>query len=215
MALAPRCTECGGSLEGKPAGTKTDSVACRSKRARRLKRQHKEAGAMKLREGMHEVSSVVTAGAKDAAHEVMKEELRPLVREAMTEQVLLGIGNLVQVTPRAIELLTRDMESADETIAQRAYTLLLKYTLGNPSVAPPPTHAAPAGLTVVLGLPRPGDETSPEVQQPSEAVELRQCQDCREEKPVDEFIAGSERCSSCFDGMRGLLKDRFGEAYSG
>lgn len=212
------CSECPNRLEGKPAGTKTCSPKCRSKRARRIKRQRAENARDRatLPPGMAEVSQVVTKGVKDAAHDVLKEELRPLVREQMTADVLGGIGDLITMTPRAIELLKGQMESADEVIAQRAVTLLLKYTLGNPSVAPPPTAVQPGGLNVFLGVPRPGDSiaTSNEPVE-GEAVELRECQDCHEFKPLHEFVAGSERCQKCFDGLGSLLKERFGDAYDG
>lgn len=202
----------------KPAGTKTCSDVCRSARARRIKRQKRDAGSTTLREGAHEASAITNGKVKDAAHEVLKEELRPVVREQMTKDVLSSIGDLINMTPRAIQLLEAQMESNDETISQRAVTLLLKYTLGNPSVAPPSQQAAPGGLTVQFNVPRPGDTTVAEVepQQPSNAdVELRECQDCHEHKPLSDFVAGSERCGKCFDDTRDLLRERFGDAYKG
>ncbi len=216
--LHQRCSECPHTLKGRPAGTKTCSIKCKSARARRIKRSKEAAGQNSvLPEGMADVSAVVTKGAKDVAHEVLRDELRPIVREALTEDVLHGINTMVGLTPRAIELLQKQMESRDETISQRAVTLLLKYTMGNPSVAPPPTTPAAGGLTVVLGMPRPGDAIGSEVaaQDPSDAEELRACGDCGEDKLECEFVAGSQRCRTCFGDMRGMLKDRFGDAYDG
>lgn len=213
--MPARCSECGGSLAGKPAGTKTDSIACRSKRARRLKREAKERAQAPPHQAA--VSDVVTKGVRDAAHEVLKEELRPLVREQMTEAVLTNIQDLVNVTPTAIEKLKEDLENGDDAIRQRAYTLLLKYTLGNPSVAPPPIQQAPGGLNVTFNIPRPGDEhpPGPGDVEATEVDELRECQDCHESKPVGQFVAGSERCEACFASTRELLKERFGDAYAG
>ncbi len=214
MAPASRCTECSASLKGRPAGTMTCCTACRSKRQRRLKRQRDKTGQRAvLPEGMAEVSDVVTKGAKDLAHEVLRDELRPIVREALTEDVLHGINTMVGLTPRAIELLQQQMESSDETISQRAVTLLLKYTMGNPSVAPPPTTPAASGLTVLLGMPRPGDAIGSEVAA-SDAEELRACGDCGLDKPEVEFVAGSTRCRACFEGLGNLLEERFGDAYT-
>jgi hypothetical protein len=219
MASVPRCTECGKPLvyedgSPKPAGTLTDTVACRSRRARRLKREEKARNdKRKMPPHTREVTDVVNGNVKDAAHEVLKEELRPIVREQMTENVLSGINQLIGLQATAIAALEADLKSQDEGIRQRAYTLLLKYTMGNPSVAPPSTQAAPAGLTVQFNLPRPGDDPTPEVATPSDAEELRTCDQCAGEKPVSQFVAGSSRCGVCHDGLRGLRTEKFGDAY--
>lgn len=223
MPLPRRCTEfpyCEGGkvpdglLRDKPRGTKTCSERCKTHRARRIKRSNALKG-QHLPEGLAEVSEVVTKGARDAAHEVLQDELRPIVREMLTEDVLHSISTLVGLTPRAIEKLTEHLESSDETISQRAYTLLMKYTLGNPSVAPPPSTPQAGGLNVVFNVPRPGDSTAPEVvvPEPDEAAPLRECADCSQSKTEAEFVAGSDRCQECFDGMRGMLVERFGDVY--
>lgn len=208
-----------GLLKGKPHGTKTCSERCKSQRARRTRRaKQRVAQNAALPPGLKDVSDVVTNGVKDAAHEVLQEELRPIVREMLTEDVLAGISTLVGLTPAAIAKLQEHLESEDETISQRAYTLLLKYTMGNPSVAPPPSTPAQGGLSVVFNVPRPGDTTVPEVIE-AEALEVsdpaaqRECTDCGKPRPESEFVAGSDRCTECFDDMRGMLVERFGDAY--
>lgn len=217
MAVA-RCSECSAKLvyedgSPKPAGTLTCGPAHRSARARRLKREAKARGGDKRSQHVAEVSDALKNG--DALHEAAVDEFRPLVREAMTESVLQGIDRLIQATPTALAALEADLTNPDDTIRQRAYTLLLKYTMGNPSVAPPSQQAAPAGLTVQFNLPRPGDDPAATTSVPVEAEELRSCEDCGAEKSSGEFVAGSNRCQVCHDGMRSMLQERFGDAYSG
>jgi hypothetical protein len=213
-----RCSECPNKLEyptgeKKPEGTLTCGVACRSKRARRLKREAKARGGDKRAAHVQEISDGLKDG--NALHEAAVEEFRPLVREAMTESVLVGIDRLIKATPTALAALEADLTNQDDTIRQRAYTLLLKYTMGNPSVAPPSQAVQPAGMTVQFNLPRPGDDPTPTITVPVEGEELRTCGDCNAEKPVSQFVSGSQRCEVCHDGMRSLLTERFGEAYSG
>ena len=214
MAALPRCSECGTALvtaegKAKPAGTKTCSGSCRQARARRLKRQQKERGSKSPHAPeVRDIAAVARGEVKDLVHEVAKEELRPVVRDAMTEDVLRSIDRLVRLTPSAIDKLEEDLASSDETIRQRAYTLLLKYTMGNPSVAPAPTEQQPQGLTVIFNAPRPGDEpVVPQIEVAAE--ELRKCADCGEEKPASEFVSNGPKCQACFDALHAKLAARF------
>ena len=214
MAAIPRCSECGEPLvfpadhpragQPKPPGTKTCSDAHRQARARRLKRRKSRTLADPE---VRDMAATVRGELPDVAHEVMKEELAPLVREQMTDEVLQSIDRLIKLTPSAIDCLQQDLASADETIRQRAYTLLLKYTMGNPSVAPPPKEQAPAAMSVVFNVPRPGDVPLPA--EPAESVELRECLDCRATKPAGEFVGSSPKCQACFDGLQAKLTERF------
>jgi hypothetical protein len=217
-----KCSECEELLvypDGtpKPDVTKTHSKSCRSKRAARIKRAKKARAAAGNSPYAPELQEAVAAAAgkvKDAAHDVMVDELRPMVREAMTADVLRGIDKMVKLTPKAIELLEEQLASEDETIAQRAATLLLKYTMGNPSVAPPPTQQAPSPMTVQFNIPRPGDATTPELALPEDdtPVELRECTDCGEHKAAHEFVGASPRCQLCFDALHATLQERFAVA---
>jgi hypothetical protein len=214
VPIAATCSECPERLvdkngNPKPAGTKTCSPRCRNIRARRLKRQRSESGSKsKFDAEVQVIAAAVRDEVKDAAHDVMVEELRPIVREAMTKDVLLGIDSLIKLQPKAVEKLKQQIESADETISQRAVTLLLKYTMGNPSVAPPPTEKAPAAMQVFFEMPRPGD-TTVESSQPEDAETLRECLDCHEFKPDGEFVAASDRCTDCFAALRSKVDARF------
>lgn len=215
MAVA-RCSECSAKLvyeDGtpKPAGTKTCCSAHKSKRARRLKAEAKARSGDRRPAHVQEISDALKSG--DALHEAAVEEFRPLVREAMTANVLQGIDTLIGMTPAVMAKLQEHMGSSDEVISQRAYTLWFKYTMGNPSVAPPSQQAAPGGLTVQFNIPRPGDDPAAANSVPSDAEALKSCDDCGVEQPESSFVAGSNRCQSCFDGMGSMLAERFGDAY--
>ncbi len=222
MAVPKRCSECGVPLvnaDGSPtpAGTKTHNASCRNKRARRLKREEKEAALARRRpkraKHVLAVAEEVENGA--AMHEAAVEVFKPLIREAMTEKVLGGIQSLIDMQPEALAALRQDLSSNDDKIKQNAYTLWFKYTMGNPSVAPPSTTQAPSGLTVQFNLPRPGDDPHVALPAPADAVTLRDCDVCGESKTEAEFVAGSPRCEVCHDKTRELLTKRFGDAYAG
>jgi hypothetical protein len=150
---------------------------------------------------------------KDAAMEVMRDELKPVVREALTDDVLRAIEKLVHLTPAVVDAIQEDLEQDDDkTLRQRAYTLLAKYTLGNPSVAPPPPEQAAQGMQVTFVMPRPGDTTTAaiEPQSDSDAVELRTCIECKTDKPSQDFVGNSDRCTQCHDDLQARVQERFG-----
>jgi hypothetical protein len=133
----------------------------------------------------------------------MAEELRPIVREAITEEVLRSIDQLVALTPQAITALEADLESDDGLVRQKAYTLLLKYTVGNAAIT---SEDQPTGLVVNFELPRPG-RVAQEDDLPAEAEELRQCLVCSEEYPTTEFVSGSDRCVTCHEQFQAKVKE--------
>ncbi len=143
-------------------------------------------------------------------HEVAKEELRPVVRDAITEDVLRSIDGLMRLSPRAVELIAADLESSNEAVRQKAYTLLLRYTLGNPAVAPTPEATTPP-MQVVFNMPQPGDD-APEalIETPAAEVELEECCVCHEHKAPEQFIAGSDRCQTCQDALDERVRSEFG-----
>lgn len=188
------CSECGKSISGARI---TCGDACRSRRSHRIRAQKAA-----------ELGSISKEDLKLTTREVMKEELRPVVREAITADVLRGIASMVGLTPRAVELLQADLESQDANIRQRAYTLLLKYTMGNPAVAPTPEHQPPA-FSVEFVMPRPPaeDNPPPEAEVITEAQTVisetegatRLCQACGEDKLLSEFFGDAPRCTACHE----------------
>ncbi len=160
-----------------------------------------------LPEHLKGLSTAVNRQAPDILHEMLKAEMQPIVREAITETVMRGIDALVSLTPRLAELIARDLESSDPNISQKAQSLLARYTLGNASVAPAPAAAVPQPMQVQFLMPRPGD-TPAEITAP--AVELRTCVECEAEKPAAEFVGASPRCQVCHDGLQAQVAARFG-----
>ena len=141
------------------------------------------------------------------ARRVAEEELRPVVREAITEDVLRGIQRLIQLTPDVVAKLEEDLHSDDATVRQRAYTLITKYTLGHPALVRPEDEEGGKELTVHFAMPRP-EEPEP-IDAP--AVELEAgpttvCDMCGDEKPDEEFVAGSSRCRSCYESAQEAAK---------
>lgn len=145
--------------------------------------------------------------APDEITKVMREELRPVVREAISDDVLRAIQNMLGLAPRAVELLHEDLESEDSTIRQRAYTLLLKYTVGHPA-ALRAADGEDRKLEIELTLPRPEAEAL-EPAPATDEIELLECDMCHVTKDATEFVAGSTRCQTCFDDWRANVIERF------
>jgi hypothetical protein len=142
------------------------------------------------------------------AEEVLREELREHIsRAALTEDVVADIKNMVKFAPAAIQVLTIQLTSDDETVAQRAAALILKYTMGNPSVAPAPTEQVPQPMQVLFALPERGAPQPAEIE--GEAAVLRACNDCGQPKAPEEFVGNSDRCKTCFDRLQLDVRTKF------
>ena len=219
------CTECGKSLADRKEGSVTCGATCRSARSRRLRRQRKRmtqaATEAHTYQDPEQRSLALAAHDKqpEVVKEVMREELRPVVREAITEDTLRALHELVALTPRAVQCIAEDLHGDDLTIRQRAYTLLTKYTIGHQAIVRPAEETAGQKLEVHFALPRPGhdvgglgDTEAPAVE--LEVTELRTCDMCEVSKPITDFIAGSQRCAECYEQQREyarqLMKDRAG-----
>jgi hypothetical protein len=230
MPVARVCTECPASLEGKPPTAKTCSSPCRKKRARRIARARKQGGAKggSYPEHLSELSAVARDVAPDLMRDVIREEARPIAREALTEDVLRATQDLLKLTPKAVENIAADMASGDERIRQKATEFVLRYTLGNQSIAPTATNN-PAPMQVVLNWPTAPpaviEGSAVELEQPAlaepvvdapEHIELpegalRDCMWCHKTKPVAEFVGVSDRCQACHDDVLADVRERFGE----
>lgn len=205
------CSECGKPLASKSVTAKTCTNACRLKRSRRIRRANVEVQdfAERNNAGAQEIAAIVRREAPDVITRVMKTELAPIVREALTEDVLRAINTLVGLTPRAVQALMEDLESTDATIRQRAYTLLIKYTVGHPALIKADDSAGQGQMVVNFNLPRPEAPDPAEPAATEDAVALRTCDMCAEDKPEDEFVAGSARCQACFEAWRANIVEQF------
>lgn len=154
---------------------------------------------------------LVRAGGQDAVQEVLKQELAPLVRESIDEDVIAAISKMVGLTTRAVEVLAADLDSEDKVMRQRAAALVVKYTVGHPALvkSSDETHTP---LEIHFNLPRPdGTVETPLVDAEGEPLEETQvCDTCKLEKPLAEFVAGSDRCEQCFREARQRILSEFG-----
>lgn len=148
-----------------------------------------------------DIADAVYQRRTDVTREIVKEELRPVVRAAITEEVLRSIQDLVGLAPRVVELLAEDLESTDSIVRQRAYSLVAKYTLGHTAIVTPDQEGK-GQMVVNFHMPRPDDEPRVEYDVDGEAVEVdqeteRECAFCEETKSVDQFVTNSDRCLEC------------------
>lgn len=214
--LARLCSECGKSLQGKAAKARTCSPSCRTTRSRRLR---KEAATLEAEtpsgqakqhtEQLNVFREVVRGETTDVARSIMRDELRPVVREAMTEDVLQSITELLKLTGTAVAALHEDLLGDDPVIRQRAYTLLIKYTIGHPALVKAEDTDPKSQMVVNFNLPRPGPpEAALEDDADAVALVLKFCDMCDTEKPIAEFVDGSSRCRLCFEEWRAaVVKD--------
>ena len=209
MPAARICSECPNPLIGKGPHAKTCSPKCRSKRSRRLNRQKRERGEeTAATPAAQELAARVRGERDDILHKVIEEEVRPVVRESITEETLRAIGDMVALTPRAVEAIADDLASEDATIRQRAYSLLMKYTVGHPAVVRPPDEDRTQPIVVNFDLPRPEPkhvEAELDTTEPNhieEAQEVRTCDTCGKEAPAEDFAANSTRCLDCYAKQR-------------
>lgn len=206
MTYARLCTECGGSLAGRSRTAKTCSDTCRTARSRRMKRVHQEP---ELPPHQRAITQVVRHEAPDIAHKVIQQEIAPVVREAMTEDVLRSIHDLVGLAPTAVAALHEDLGSDDPVVRQRAYTLALKYTIGHPALIQPKDADPNQQLVVHFNLPRPDQNASASESIVDAVVEERACDECGELKT--EFVGASDRCTDCYTARREAVLAQFGD----
>lgn len=211
MAIARTCTECGASLAGKAPQTKTCGPKHRQERSRRIramgKAEAREAQArVSLPPAIREIALAVNDRQQNLVSEVVKQELAPIVRDALTESTLRAIQDLLDLTPAAVAALAEDIADDDPVIRQRAYALQMKYTIGHPALVQPADSGAGGQMVVNFNLPRP-DHVESEVV--DEASALRTCDLCDAEKPEADFVGSSDRCQQCVDEWKTRITDQF------
>lgn len=195
MADGRKCSECGGSLAGRASTAKTCSDRCRALRSRRQ--------SANLASG-RKVDTLVTDDAERAAQELLRDELRPVVREAITKEVLDGIHSLIGHIPKAVAVASELLGSEDEKTRYDAAKLILQHTTGNKSVVPDINAGQANDLNITFALPRPEDTREGFVE--GEVITEQECDSCHKIKPLSDFVGGSERCSECYGKMQALIK---------
>lgn len=202
MAAAPDRPAGGGSI-----AAERKRYQARQRKRRQRDRERAEHGDKARRN--QDIAAIIGKGRDDIIHEVMAEELRPVVREAIDQDAIRAIRGMVGLAPAAILVLAEGLESDDEVVRQRSAALIAKYTLGNPMVTPPRDDGS-SGLVIINQLPRPGDAPVEELP-PIEATaeELRRCDSCNLDKPLSEFPGDGPRCAQCLAEKKAQVIDAF------
>lgn len=164
-----------------------------------------------------------TAEARALAESLALEEIRgkvaPVVRDLLTDKVLNELKALTELLPAAVQTLVHLMDSEDEEMRLKAATLLMRYTMGNSSIAPPPLDEKGATpVQIMFGLPQQQSRAELATDAPAEVVDGevveapadRECMECHEFKPPSKFVGESARCQDCHDAMMADVEARFG-----
>lgn len=144
---------------------------------------------------------LVSEETERAAAELLREELRPHVREAITDEVIVQIKDLIKATPLAIAELIKQLKNPDVEIRQKAAKEILRHTTGNKAIVPDINADRQQDLIVHFALPRPDDPT-PNGPLDAPPEDLRQCDSCQSWKTPREFEGSSDRCTDCFEKMQ-------------
>lgn len=239
------CTECGQPFMSADGGAKTCSNKCRQRRYRRFK-QNPEAPEFDIDAGeRQEQMQNATAQALDdlphVAREVLAEELRPAVREALTGRVLESIGDMVGLLPLVQDALRDDLSAklpildgdglpirdtdgsivylVDYERRTKAQQLVLKYTVGQPGLAPQPEAPEQAPIQIVFPtMPAPPshiDGTAAPEELPEVAEGQRICDICQGAKDASEFVGESSRCQLCHAAARERIEAAIAERTKG
>jgi predicted nucleic acid-binding Zn ribbon protein len=210
MARPRHCLNCGKDISHRGTRAKTCSPACRKE----WSRNHQAAAALPD-DLVHEVNKNGPRSLVKRAVELeVRELVKPVVREALTEDVLTALQDLVRLTPDAVATLQSDMQGDDAVLAQKAATTVLRYTVGHQALVTPKEAAAPQ-LVVNFGLPRPDDipvDDDPSDDDPSDdaVVEFFECDVCHTELPTSERVANADRCQDCHDKRKHAILDQYG-----
>lgn len=221
-----KCEICGKPLVGK------QRRACGKPHSQALRSRARSDRALLERQVMeHNVTEAVS--------DEIVQKAREVTQEAMTKEVLKQIERFVYLIPNALNAIEKNLGSDDPDIRQKAATTLLRYTMGNASVAPPSLEQQSSPLQVVFAVPRsdqagptPGGGVRPLLEPPAGAVgipsggpiidvestdlddnmtcEHRICMECGLEKCVDEFVGESPRCKDCDRRLKERVEKQFG-----
>lgn len=198
------CTECDRPVRRPGAAC---SATCRSRRKRRVDAQAASG---------RDVTKLVTDEAERVAQKELAEALRPVVKEAITQDVVDRIHEMIGGMPDAIEALMEDISpepggpdgelTSDQLDRrQRAYSQLFKLTAGNRNLVPDINADKNRDLTVIFGGALARTEIqrqSGDVDPTSGVIESKECDSCHVGKPLSEFVGSSDRCKTCFQEMR-------------
>lgn len=145
--------------------------------------------------------------AESVALETVRQQVAPVVLEVLTESVKEQLKVLTEMLPEALAALRKNLDSKDEAEVRHAAGLILRYTVGNTSVAPAGADSGQAPIQINFGVPQQGEDTSDadgsvlELDEVEPVDDTRECLECHLWKPAAEFVGNSYRCQSCHDEM--------------
>ncbi len=213
-----RCLNCGKPLLGGP-NQRACNASCRQqlkrKRDRRAQTELRKRdaamasapGALAARDDSNsDVSELIGRKQEDVVREAFVEELRPVLRSAIDAGVIKAIESMVGLAPAAVSALQDDLEGDDPYARSRAAALVVKYTMGNPHVTPAREDNKP-GLTIINQMP---DAPAPFIDADLEDApsgDLKRCDTCRLDKPVEDFPADGPRCAQCMEERKAAVID--------
>lgn len=216
MAKSRVCLNCGKDITHK----RTDAKSCGDPACTKaLQRGRKRRGSAS-REALAGIEAETTEARRTTIvkREVEREVraiIKPVVREALTEDVMVALEDLIKLTPEAVATLSAHMddsdpESYDAVLAQKAATTVLRYTVGHQALVTPQEATAPQ-LVVNFGLPRPGAEQPYDATtKPIEVEEEFECDVCHEVLLTTERVAGADRCSECHETRKRAVLEQYG-----
>lgn len=205
----PRICALDGCEKVTMSGSKYCSPSHRTTYNRRRKAEAKRVAQARIKPTLPEDQ---VQAATEAA---IKEAVEQTIEEALTADVKKALQRAVQLTPKAIDAIEKDLESENEFLRQHAYQTLLKYTIGSQNLVPDMGEDKQPMTVVIEGLARPTEPIVTERQKPHTASELEEtlsddstpasyriCDSCGQPKPAEEFMGNSNRCTVCFDRIR-------------
>lgn len=213
MAGQRVCSECGKPLpEDASAARKTCSGRCRQLRSRRIKRARQRGGKVPLGGEEHEhreIQDMVRGETQDVSRKAMIEELRPIIREQITDEVVAALHDMVGLTPAIVRQLEKDVESSDPVIRQKAYGLVMRYLLGTEGRAAAGQEKHGSLIVQFGSMPQPAQ---PAIAEPEDepALDLRECETCHQFKALDEFDGPALRCNTCQSERKADVLERYG-----
>jgi hypothetical protein len=155
--------------------------------------------------------------AESVALQEIRDKIEPVTRELLTDKVLWELHTLVDLIPAAVsELaseLARDEDGnplvEDADIRHKAAVQLLKWTVGNNSIAPASAEQQPAPLQVIIGTGL-SQTTSIDGEAEDDPEDVRECLECHLVKPAKDFVGDSNRCQACHQKLLDSVRERYG-----
>jgi hypothetical protein len=208
MAKPRTCLNCGKDIGHRGTRAKTCDATCR----KALERKTQAAADIAAVVAEAPPSAHLGDAASIAKREVeaqVRDIVKPVVREALTEDVLGALQDLIRLTPAAVATLADHMDGDDPVLAQKAATTTLRYTVGHQALVTPQAATAPQ-LVVNFDLPRPAPGSSPDDPDDEDSFETFECDVCHTVHLIAERVAGANRCVECHEKRKAAVLEQYG-----